>query len=419
MATPQEPKQIVDHLFRHEAGKMVAVLARLFGFTNIEQAEDIVHDTMLTALETWKFGNLPANPQAWLYRAAKNKAIDSLRKKKVHSKAERSLAVLLDSEYALAPAVNELFTEHEISDSQLRMMYACCHPSISFESQVTLILKILCGLTTQEIANAFLTQEDTIQKRLYRTKEKIRSENITMEYPGAEAMPARTDTVMKALYLLFNEGYNSSHPQMLIREDLCEEAMRLTLLLTTNEKTSQPSVYALLALMCYQVSRFQSRTDKQGHIILLKDQDRTTWNRFLIEKGNEYLLIAATGDTTHEFHLEAAIASMHANAASFEETDWKSILMFYNRLYEQTLNPMVQLNRCIVLGETDGYEKAIAELKKLPTLQHNMHYHTALGELYLKNNQKQEAAVAFTNAQKLATTETDAELISRKLKLCQ
>src|SRR5258708_38804227 len=251
---------------------MVSALTHLFGFPNIEQAEDIVQDTILKALEIWKWGKIPENPQAWLYKTAKNKAIDIIRREKLKYKIESEIAILLKSEYSLAPKINEMFTEGEIKDSQLRMMFACCHPSISAEAQITLILKTLCGLSAREIASAFLSNEETINKRLYRTKEKIREEKITLDYPGQNAMAKRTEAVLKTLYLLFNEGYSSSHPEKLIREDLCEEAMRLTIQLSENPKTNQPFTNALLALMCYHVSRFNTRLDDKGLIILLKDQ---------------------------------------------------------------------------------------------------------------------------------------------------
>jgi RNA polymerase sigma factor (sigma-70 family) len=410
--------KVVDHLFRHEAGKMVAVLTRVFGFPNIEQAEDIVQDTIIRALETWKFGKLPDNPQAWLYRTAKNKAIDLIRREKVKHKIDNDLTMLLRSEYTLTNAMNEMFKENEVKDSQLRMMFACCHPSISQEAQITLILKTLCGLSVREIGNAFLTTEDTIQKRLYRTREKIREEKIPMDYPGADAMLSRTDAVLKALYLLFNEGYNSSHPEKLLREDLCEEAMRLTILLTENTKTNYPYVNALLALMCFHTSRFNTRLDDKGLVVLLKDQDRKLWNHFLIEKGNEYLTHAAEGDTVHEFHIEAAIASVHANAESYEKTNWKMILRLYDTLVGRTQNPVAILNRCLVLGEVEGYEKAITELEKIKGLSENCHYNTSLGEMHLKAGHKEKAKEYYGKALELTHSNAEIELIRRKLSTC-
>lgn len=414
-----EVTKVVDHLFRHESGKMVAVLTRVFGFANIEQAEDIVQDTLIRALETWKFGKIPDNPQAWLYRTAKNKAIDLIRHQKVKHKIESELAPLLKSEYTLVHSMNEMFRENEIKDSQLRMMFACCHPAINTESQLTLMLKTLCGLSSKEIGNAFLSNEDTIQKRLYRTKEKIKEEHISLDYPGADSMPIRLDTVLKALYLLFNEGYNSSHPEKLIRDDLCEEAIRLTLLLTENSKTNLPQTNALLALMCYQASRFGARLDDKGFMVLLKDQDRTHWNKFLIERGNEYINRAAEGDMIHEYHFEAAIASLHANSKSYEETNWNLILQLYNNLSNRTHNPMVAINRAIVLGEVEGYDKAIHELKKIKGLNENCYYNTSLGEMYLKSGNKNEAVSYFQHALELTSSNAEIELIRRKINMCK
>jgi RNA polymerase sigma factor (sigma-70 family) len=408
----------LDHLFRHEAGKMVAVLTRLFGLPNLEQAEDIVQDTILRALETWKYGKMPANPQAWLYHTAKNKVIDLIRRQQVKYKIENEISFLLKSEYSLVPAVNGFFTEDEIRDSQLRMMFACCQPGFSKEAQIALILNTLCGLNVREIADAFLTNQETIRKRLYRTKEKLRCEKILPDYPGAEAMPDRLDAVLKTLYLLFNEGYNSSHPEKLIREDLCMEAMRLAILLTENPRTDLPYTNALLALMCFQSSRFSARMDDKGFIILLKDQNRQQWIQPLIEKGNQYLIRAAAGEMIHEFHIEAAIASMHANASRYEETDWKLILKLYNMLLEMTSNPVVALNRCLVIGETEGYAKAIQELEKMKGLEENYHYNTSLGEMYLKNGEKVKAKGYFEKALSETPSFAERKLISGKINLC-
>ncbi len=409
----------IDHLFRSESGKMVSVLTRLFGFSNIEQAEDIVQDTILKALEIWKWGKIPDNPQAWLYKAAKNKAIDIIRREKLKYKIENEIAVLLQSEYSLAPKVNELFTAGEIKDAQLRMMFACCHPSISHEAQITLILKTLCGLSVREISSAFLCNEDTISKRLFRTKEKIREEKISIDYPGADAMQKRTAAVLKTLYLLFNEGYNSSHPDQLIREDLCEEAMRLAILLTENKKTNIPETNALLALMCYQVSRFSARLDDKGLIILLKDQNRNQWNKFLIQKGNEFMTLASSGDHFHDFHIEAGIASIHANAISYSETNWNAILGLYDSLLLRSNNPMVALNRCLVLAEIDGPVNAINEMKKLKGISDNALFNTSLGEMHQRTGNKTEAKSFFQKALGLTTSKAEVELIQRKLNLLE
>ena len=247
--------QTIDHLFRHESGKMVSVLSRLLGLQNLETAQDIVQDTLLQAMSTWSYGNIPANPSSWLYRVAKNKAIDFLRREKRFAAISPEYAYLLQSEYTLSPTINNLFLENEIQDSQLRMMFACCHPFIAEESQIALALKTLCGLSVNEIAKAFLTNNETISKRIYRAKEKIKTEKIELDVPHSSELAKRVDAVLKSLYLLFNEGYNSSHPDQLIREDLCEEAMRLCYLLTQQSLTAYPRSKALLSLMCFQASR--------------------------------------------------------------------------------------------------------------------------------------------------------------------
>src|SRR5258705_11318229 len=248
---------------------MVSVLSRLLGFQNIETAHDIVQDVLLQAMNTWSYNGVPDNPAAWLYRAAKNKAVDFLRREKKFKELTPQYAYLLQSEYSLTPTVNNLFLENEMTDSQLRMMFACSHPSIPEESQIALTLKTLCGLSVSEIAKAFLTNEETISKRIYRAKEKIKSEKIELDVPHANELSGRLDSVLKSLYLLFNEGYNSSNADQLIREDLCEEATRLVYLLTRHSVTNISRTNALLALMCFQASRLQARLDDKGNIILL------------------------------------------------------------------------------------------------------------------------------------------------------
>src|SRR5580765_6138185 len=231
---------LVDHLFRHESGKMVSVLSRLLGLQNLEAAQDIVQDTLLQAMSTWGYNGIPENPSGWLYRVAKNKAVDLLRRQKKFREISPQYSYLLQSEYTLSSTVNNFFLDDEIQDSQLRMMFACSHPAIPEESQIALTLKTLCGLSVHEIAKAFLTNDEAITKRIYRAKEKIISEKIELNVPQGKELPQRLDVVLKSLYLLFNEGYNSSHPDKLIREDLCEEAMRLCILLTQHSQTSYP-----------------------------------------------------------------------------------------------------------------------------------------------------------------------------------
>ena len=362
--TDKNVSHLVDHLFRHESGKMIAVLSRLLGLQNIEIAQDIVQDTLLQAMSAWSYKNIPDNPSGWLYRVAKNKAIDFLRREKKFREISPQYGYLLQSEYTLSSTVNNLFLENEIQDSQLRMMFACCHPAIAEESQIALTLKTLCGLSVNEIAKAFLTSEDTIAKRIYRAKEKIKSEKIELVVPQSHELSLRTDTVLKSLYLLFNEGYNSSNPDKLIREDLCEEAIRLCFLITQHPLTAYPRSKALLALMCFQASRIDARLDDNNNIILLKHQDRGKWNRSLMSRGFELMEESTEPFEVSTYHLEAAIASQHATARTFDQTDWKSIYHLYEMLYQLQPNPVVAMNKAIASAYAIGRQNALNELQK-------------------------------------------------------
>jgi RNA polymerase sigma factor (sigma-70 family) len=357
--------QLVDHLFRHESGKMIAVLSRLLGLQNFEIAQDLVQDTLLQAMSTWGYKSIPNNPSAWLYRVAKNKAIDFLRREKRFHEISPQYSYLLESEYTLSATVNNLFLENEIEDSQLRMMFACCHPAIPEESQIALTLKTLCGLSVSEISKAFLTTEEAIAKRIYRAKEKIKAEKIELEVPQNDELSARVDTVLKSLYLLFNEGYKSSHPDKLIREDLCEEAMRLCFLLMQHSFTALPRTKALLALMCFQASRFDARIDDKNNIILLKHQDRSKWNRSLMSKGFELMEESTEPFEISAYHLEAAIASQHAAARSFEQTNWKNIYHLYEMLYQLQPNPVVAMNKAIASSYAISKQNALKELQQI------------------------------------------------------
>ena len=420
MPPTQIIQQTVDHLFRHESGKMVAVLSKLLGLQNIETAQDLVQDALVQAMKSWSFNGLPDNPSAWLYRVAKNKAIDYLRRERKFKEISPQYGYLLKSEYTLTPTVNKFFLEDEIQDSQLRMIFACCHPSIPPDSQIALALKILCGLSVGEIARAFLTSEETIAKRIYRAKEKFKSENIELELPPVNELPRRLDGVLQSLYLLFSEGYKSSHPDYLIREDLCEEAIRLTYLLTRNTNANQPRTNALLSLMCFQASRLQARLDDKGSIILLKHQDRTKWYRPLMQKGFMYLDTAFANDDVQSsnYHLEAVIASLHAEAPSFEKTDWKTIYSLYEALYRLHPNPVVALNKAIAAAYALDKETSLAQMLNIKNLEHYYLYHTSIGELYFELNNKTEAKKYFQKALLITTSRQEKELLISKLEKC-
>ncbi len=416
MQTQDKVNTLTEHLFRTEYGKMVASLTRIFGIGQMSVAEDIVQDTIVLALKEWSYNPLPPNPTAWLYVVAKNKAIDYLRKEKYKQKLTSDLAYLLESEYTLSNTVNNIFTENEIKDNQLRMMFALCHPSISIEAQVTLILKTLCGFGNDEIARALLTNTETINKRLYRAKEKLREENIKLELPPTAHLLTRLDVILKSIYLLFNEGYNtSSGKNQVLRHDLCFEAMRLCLLLLESENTQQPQTNALLALMCYNASRFNSRTNTDGDIVLYKDQDRSLWDKDLIIRGSYYLSLASAGTIASTYHVEAAIASHYCLAPSFKATGWKEIYSLYELLEKINPSPIVQLNKAIVLAYKGNVDKAIQDVLAISGLEQNHLYFAVLGDLYAMRGETLKAIQHYENALTIVKNPKQKKLLQNKL----
>lgn len=410
--------ELASHLFRHESGKMVSVLSKLLGFQNLEAAQDIVQDTLLQAMTTWGYNGIPENPSAWLYRVAKNKAVDFLRRQKKFKEISPQYSYLLQSEYTLSATVNNFFLEDEIEDSQLRMMFACSHPSIPEESQIALTLKTLCGLSVHEIANAFLTNDETISKRIYRAREKINTEKIELYVPQGQELSKRLDVVLKSLYLLFNEGYNSSHPDNLIRDDLCQEAIRLAYLLINHPVTNLSRTNALLSLMCFQASRLQARLDDKGNIVLLKYQDRSKWYQPLIERGKFYLELASETTELTSYHIEAAIASLHAVASSFEKTDWESIYHLYETLYRVQPAPIVALNKAIASAYALSKEEALDQLLHIRGLENYYLYHTSIGEIYFEMQNKDKAKQFYETALQLTTSHQERQLLMKKISSC-
>lgn len=406
----------VEHLFRHESGKMLAVLVKLFGLPQVGVAEDIVQETLLAALETWKLRGMPDQPRAWLYRTAKNKTIDFLRR-------ERNFQANIVPNLHTAAAqhatpdgwLDNFFLDAEIEDAQLRMMFACCHPAIPTEAQLVLMLRSLCGLSIREIATAFLQPEETMAKRLYRAKEKIRQENLSLEVPAGAHLAPRLDAVLQAIYLLFNEGYKSASEASVIRRELCEEALRLGDLLLRHPASQLPKTYALLALMCFQASRFDARLDESGAIILLENQDRSRWNQSLISAGYAHLQRSFQGNEITDYHLEAAIASYHASAPGFAQTNWKSIFYCYDLLLKINPSPFVALNRAIALGYADGPQAGISALQSISGLEQHYLYHAALGDFFVKLENTAAARQAFKTALKLAQLPAECRVLELKL----
>ncbi|MDB5004536.1 MAG: polymerase subunit sigma [Mucilaginibacter sp.] len=370
--------QLLPHLYRTEYRKIIAVLARLFGFEHIQIAEDIASDTFLMASETWGKNKLPDNPAAWLYTVAKNKAKDHLKHNAIFTK---KVALHVKTELSQQHEIEIDLSEENINDSQLQMMFAICQPIIPTEAQIGLALRILCGFGIDEIADAFLSNKETINKRLFRAKEKLREHNVKIEFPDANEINKRLETVLLTLYLLFNEGYYSISGNTNLRKDLCLEAMRLNHLLIENKATDLPAVNALFSLMCFHASRFDARIDKDGEMIIYDEQDTSLWNDELISRGTNYLIRASRGEELTRYHLEAAIAFWHTQKADTIEK-WESILQLYNKLLILEYSPMAALNRTYALAKADGKEAAIIEAEKLTQLTDSHLYHSLLGYLY-------------------------------------
>ncbi|HWB25557.1 MAG TPA: sigma-70 family RNA polymerase sigma factor [Chitinophagaceae bacterium] len=410
-------QQLIDHLFRHEAGKMIAVLTRIFGMHNIEMAEDVVQEAFLKAIHAWKF-EIPANPAAWLMQTARNKAIDIVRRQQHYNQYSKEVAAQLRAE--TEHTIEQFFSDEEINDSQLRMIFTCCHPALKQEDRIALTLKTVSGFGVAEIARALVTNDAAIQKRLYRAKQFIKEHDIQFEIPAGQELMHRLDTVYTILYLLFNEGYNSIKADELIRRDLCGEAMRLANILSQNKAGKQPATYALLSLMCLQASRFDSRLDEENSIILLQHQDRNKWNRELIKLGYLFLNKSSKGNYLSVYHIESAIAAEHCLAASFSDTNWKRMLELYDLLLTMKATPVVALNRAVILSQSGETKRAIDEvlaIENIEALLESQHIYSAvLGDLFLTLRNYEQAKKYLSLSLHLTPSEPEKKLLNDKLK---
>jgi RNA polymerase sigma factor (sigma-70 family) len=400
---------LVPHLFRTEYSKIIAVLCKRFGFHHIEIAEDIASETFALAMETWTYKGIPENPAAWLYAVASNKAINLVNRNQLFAS---KISSELKSNQAKSDFNIEL-SDSNILDSQLRMLFAICNPIIAAEAQIGLALRILCGFGIDEIADAFLSNKETINKRLFRAKEKLREAKVELEFPDESQVEGRLENVLRTLYLLFNEGYYSERDNKIVREDLCFEAMRLTKLLLENHQTSLPEVNALLALMCFHASRFNARKNSLGEIILYDVQDESRWNQQLISDGARHLHESSQGNELSKYHLEASIAYWHTQKKETSEK-WISILKLYDLLVEIDPSPAVAMNRIVALSKVTGNKTALAQAMKLP-VQNNHFYFALLGELYTTID-PDLARENFEHAVRLATTASDRQTLEEKLR---
>ena len=403
----QQP--LIPHLFRTEFSKITAVLCKLFGLAYLHAAEDIASDTFLSALETWPYRGVPENPVAWLYAVAKNKAANQIARGKIFT---GKVAPQLMQAVQAAEAINVDLTEQNITDSQLQMLFAVCHPAIPTEAQVGLALRVLCGFGIEEIASAFLTNKETINKRLYRAREKLRLEKVAVEFPGEAEIPNRLAGVLTTLYLLYSEGYYSESHDTVLREDLCLEAIRLTYLLLANETTNLPAVNALMALMCFQSSRFKARKTHCGGLVLYDDQDETLWDITLVEKGAHYLRKASQGNALTKYHIEANIAYWYTVKADTPEK-WENILQLHNHLLLVEYSPIAALNRTYALAKANGKHAAIIEAEKLQ-IASNPFYYALLGYLYTGIDTA-KAKMSFEKASALAKTQADRQVLQKKI----
>lgn len=410
---------LVGHLFRREFARLSASLVRTLGVRHFDLAEECVNEALVTALETWPFNGVPDEPAAWLARVARNRALDAIRHKRVQidhaPRLQYELAQRLDSQ-------SSSHTPEAGIDDQLLMIYACCHPRLTEDTRIALTLKTCCGFSVEEIARAFLSKPATIAQRIVRAKRTLLEEEIELTVPTGDDRADRLDSVLRTLYLMFNEGYAAYAGDAHIRRDLLEDAVRLLAMLTRNPSYAAPSAHALLALMLFQLSRVSARLDDAGSILLLEDQDRTMWDRTMIDEGFVQMQHARQhAPTPTPYHIEAAIAATHASAPTFEATDWHTICKLYDALVDMNDTPIVRLNRAVAIAYAHGAEAGLhAHAAVSPDnriAQHHL-FHAVRAEMFRRLGRHKDAIDAFDQA--IARTRSSAEqkLLERKRDLC-
>ncbi|MGZ8868089.1 MAG: RNA polymerase sigma factor [Thermoanaerobaculia bacterium] len=417
---PDRIEAHVDHLFRHSAGQMVATLTRIFGPAHLALAEEVVQDALVTALQQWRLHGLPDNPAGWLFQVARNRALDHVRRESsLHQKT-------LDIEISLRDASEILPGDsgfaHEPADDQLQMMLMCCHPAIPQEARIALTLKTVGGFSVEEIARAFLAKPEAIAQRIVRAKRLIRDQGIPMELPSRDELPARLDSLLRVLYLMFNEGYSAHGGDDLVRIDVCAEAIRLARLVAGHRVAGSPSAHALLALMLLQAARLPARVDAAGELATLEEQDRSLWNQAMIREGLHHLDRSATGDVLTALHLEAGIAASHATASAFASTDWAGVIEQYDELLRLNSSPVIALNRAIAVSMARGPQAGIDAAQAVAShtlLREYLPLSATLGELWLRNGDAVRAAEYFARALDLPGNLPEKRFLLRKLEQCR
>jgi RNA polymerase sigma factor (sigma-70 family) len=397
------------------------VLTRIFGVHNLALAEDVVQDAFCRALEVWSFRGVPENPSAWLMAVAKNRALDMMRREKTVRTYEPELTRWLQSEWTLAPVVEEMFTDTAIKDDQLRMMFSCCHPQLAEEAQVMLILNTLCGFGIDEVAAAFVTTHTAVEKRIPRAKKVLAGSKRLFDTQAPADFSARLPAVQRSLYLLFNEGYHGASAESAVRAELCQEAIRLVALILEHPHGATPSSYALSALMCLNKARLPARLDASGKLNSLFEQDRSLWDQKLVGEGLRLLDLSATGSELSEYHAEAAIASVHATAPSMQATNWVEIVSLYDALMTIRPTPIVALNRAIAVGQRDGPESGLTELLAIADserLSKYPFYHAAFAEFELQAGRTMVAHERFSTARELSRNPMERHFFSGRIGAC-
>ncbi len=360
-ATPkQETNQIIDHFFRYEHGRISSLLLSKFGTHHIDIIEDSVQEALLKAMTIWPFRGIPKNPGAWILTVSRNHVIDNLRR--INLNEVKTEAIDLEGTHN---SIEQPGEDGVISDNTLKTMFACCHPAISEEYQIILVLKIISGFNTPEVARALLKKEEAIGKAYTRAKKQFREHVSSIDFINSTSISNRLPLILRMVYIIFNEGYNSIDPEQLIRKDLCEEAIRLTRLLLSIPNIDYKTIHASLALMHYQSSRFDSRINPEGKLVTLEDQDPNDWDKKLIETGNYHFTLSSQAPNISEYHIEAAIASIHANTFDHSRTDWKRILDFYEMLIQIKPHKVVLLNRVVAFSKVYGEQAALKELETI------------------------------------------------------
>jgi RNA polymerase sigma factor (sigma-70 family) len=412
--------QLDDHFFRHESGRIVAALTRVFGVHNLALAEDVAQDAFCRALEVWKLRGVPENPSAWLMATARNRAIDVLRRERTARTFAPELGRFIESEWTLSPVIHELLGQQAIKDDELRMMFSCCHPRLAEPAQVALILHILCGFSIDEVAAAFLASHAATEKRITRAKKVLAGSKKLFELTTAD-FASRLSAVHRALYLLFNEGYHGASTESAVRIDLCREAIRLAGVLRRHPLASTPATLALGALMLLHAARLPGRLDASGELHSLLEQDRSAWDTELIAEGRRLLDLSATGSELTEYHIEAAIAAVHADASSAEQTDWPRIIGLYDMLLAIRPSPVVALNRAIAIAQQHGPEHGLKEIRAIDGLDRLAaypFYSATLGELELRSGHPQVASEHFCAALALARSPMERRFLEGRIAAC-